>query len=137
MVASRLLHKTIATVMVAVLLFAQAAVASYACPRLVGGAAAAAAAAALANTMDGMPADCDERGPDSANLCVEHCRFGQQTADTSATALTWHAVPVLLYPVAFAPLPLAVRAPAGPAPHRRWVAALAPPHAILHCVFRI
>ena len=146
MPASRHFRKIIAGLLAAVLLFAQFAVASYACPRMIGHSvlnaggdtvgAVPAAVPAVDVAMDAMPDGCDAAEPGNANLCAEHCRFGQQTADSAATPQVWQAVPLLLYPLAVAPALRLDSAPPGPARHRRWVAALAPPHAILHCVSR-
>jgi hypothetical protein len=136
--------------LIGVLLFAQMAVAAYACPALSSTASMdmqmSSAGASGGDLRDiAMPAasrpvaDCADMagpmdGPD-ANLCAEHCHYGQQS----------HQVPALTVPVALltalyvtplVPEPistprLVAAAAAG------MLAAAAPPHAILHCCFRI
>jgi hypothetical protein len=98
---------------------------------------AAADAAAAADGMAAQMPDCSGMAaamdPNAANLCAEHCKYGQQS--DHASTLTVPAVILnALYTtpvVPPAPLPRSAAALAG-AP----VAAF-PPHAILHCVFRI
>ena len=132
------LKRLICRLMVGVLLFAQMAVAAYACP---GGASVVSAAR---QTMSGdMPPACHQMmaersgkgaGEAVSNLCVEHCRYGQQSDQTWTPALPV-AVLNSLYVVAAIPeisrRGLLSRVPivlpvAGP-----------PPHSILHCCFRI
>lgn len=75
-----------------------------------------------------------EPDPDFANLCAEHCRYGQQS-DHAATL----AVPaVLLMALYWAPANREPVVPARPmAAASSALAAAAPPLAILHCCFRI
>lgn len=89
-----------------------------------------------AAAMAQMPSCSDMAGamdPDSANLCAEHCKYGEQS--DHATTLTVPAViRIALYTapvVAQAPLPGCAAA------LTRAPVAASPPHAILHCVFRI
>ena len=141
-----------------VLFLAQMTVAAYACPGLSSAIAAGApmgqmqpmtqrlAAAApqgevssepdAVATAAPMPNCSDMAGamdPDAANLCAEHCKYGQQS--DHASTLTVPAVILnALYTtpvVPPAPLPRSAAALTG-AP-----VAASPPHAILHCVFRI
>lgn len=135
--------------LIGVLLFAQMAVAAYACPGLsstasmdmqmsLPGASGGDLRDVAMPAASGQMADCaDMAGPmDGANvnLCAEHCHYGQQS----------HQVPALTVPVALltalyvtplAPEPIStprlVAAAAG------MLAAASPPHAILHCCFRI
>ena len=68
------------------------------------------------------------------NLCAEHCKYGQQS-DTAATL----TVPALLLTALYA-TPFAAHRPppSRPAPGlASALAAASPPHAILHCVYRI
>ena len=71
--------------------------------------------------------------PEAANLCAEHCKYGQQSDHVST--LTVPAVVLnALYTTPVVPpasLPCSAAARAG-AP-----VAASPPHAILHCVFLI
>lgn len=94
---------------------------------------AAAAADAMAAQMPGCSDMAAAMDPDAANLCAEHCKYGQQI--DHASTLTVPAVILnALYTtpvVPPAPLPRSAAALTG-AP-----VAASPPHAILHCVFRI
>lgn len=114
---------------------AQMAVAAYACPSF--GTVDANAAPVTIRT-DLMPADCDQMkgmlDPAAPNLCSAHCHNHEQSAD--------HADAPELPPALFAALYwLAVTTVAEPftQPSETSVlhAALPPPHAILHCCFRI
>ena len=144
---SRSISKTISRLLIGVLLFAQFAVASYACPGLKGlkstvtdGAGAVILSAAPEATRAqpaAMPPGCDQIDPDAANLCAEHCHQGQQSADTAAAPVVGLGIPTFLYS-----LPLQQQHSLGsgrsfPASDSRLDAAPGPPHAILHCVFRI
>ncbi len=150
MKVTRAIRKSISRVLMGVLLFAQLAVASYACPGLSGmdstsmlnsGAAPAILSAAV-DAMptlqpSGMPPGCDQIDPDAANLCAEHCRQGQQSVDTSPASALSASVLTFLYSV-----PIEAQHAAGPcrslpAADASVDAAPEPPHAILHCVFRI
>ena len=136
-VMSRRLQRRVAGWLVGVLLLAQMAVASYACPALSAalrsGQAPQAAVQAMAATMP----DCSEMAgaldPGSANLCAEHCKYGQQS-DQTPSLVPPVALLMLLYttpPAAAAALPGATAA--------AQAAQLAPPpgHAVLHCVYRL
>jgi hypothetical protein len=127
---TRALSRQISRVLIGVLLFAQFAVASYACPGLSTMPAMAASDAVA------MSPDCDQIDRDAANLCAEHCRHGQQSADTASAPVVLAPVPTLLYW-----LPLELEPPLGsaralPAPDPV-LAVRSPPHSILHCVYRI
>lgn len=128
-----------------VLLSAQMAVAAYACPMLSPGAGAKATVAASSVGEHGMAAaasaanvECADMGgitePVAHNLCAEHCRQGHQS--DHAPSLT---VPIALLTAlyAVAPVPEPAMAPRPAASSTRALAAAAPPHAILHCCFRI
>jgi hypothetical protein len=145
----RLVH-LIARGLVGVLLFAQLAIAAYACPALSSGAldtdpmASSMQLASNTTTVVNAGADTATQTPPcgdmagmtdtgSANLCAEHCKFGQQS--DHATTLT---IPVAV----LAPLLLTPWAPEATQPPRPAAASLSalvaasPPHAILHCVYR-
>ena len=72
--------------------------------------------------------------PESANLCAEHCKQGKQS--DLAPTLT---APVAMLTALYATTPTQP----GKAPPRPAAATLSalvaasPPHAVLHCVFRI
>ena len=74
---TRTLRRVIAETSVAAVLFAQLAVAAYACPNIEGPAAVIAAASAQA-----MP-DCDMgNSASNSNLCLQHCQAGEQSVET-------------------------------------------------------
>jgi hypothetical protein len=125
--------RTTCRLMLAVMLFAQWAVAAHACDGPLAMQAAAQEAAA-------MPADCDMAGTqdgDKDALCVDHCRSGQQASETSTAPVVFAAIPVLLYALPAADLAVSAQS----LPHSTVTAhAGAPPpprHAVLHCVWRI
>ncbi len=149
---SRTIRKSISRMLMGVLLFAQLAVASYVCPSLSGldsmaismpnggvvpvmSLAAAVAPSALRST--GMPLDCNQMDPEAANLCAEYCRQGQQSADTAAAPVVSAPIPTLLYSIPIEPQHVLGSGRCFPAPDASVDAAPEPPHAILHCVFRI
>ena len=145
---TRATGKLISRMLMGVLLFAQLAVASYACPGLKGmqsmssGSAATATLMAAADASSdsqtaGMPPDCDRMDPDAANLCAEHCRQGQQSVDTTPAHLVGLAFATFLYSIPLEPQHSLGSGRSSPAPDARLHAAPEPPHAILHCVFRI
>lgn len=115
---------------IAVLLFAQLAVAAYACPGLTTAPALSAPAAAHGP-------ECDDpsgaKDPVAKNLCTEHCR-----ADTQSPLTPVLNVPPVLLNMRYA-MP---QTPAAADPPRATAAPLSdlvagrPPHAILHCVRR-
>jgi hypothetical protein len=121
---TRSLQKAVARLLIGVLVFAQMAIAAYACPSVSN--------TVTANTVVAMP-DCDEVDTDAAQLCVEHCRFGQQSVDHSPSPAPLPALMTPLYslpPAADA----AARdmAPTADAP----LGAVDPPHTLLHCCLR-
>ena len=143
----RAISKTICRGLVGVVLFAQLAVASYACPVLArltspsnGDAATALGVAPVqVSTAESteMAPGCDQMDAGSANLCAEHCRFGQQSADTAPAPVVHAAIPTLLYSLPLEPQPRLGSGRSFPASDASLAAAPPPPHAILHCVFRI
>ena len=145
---SRSLSKSIGRLLIGVVLFAQLAVSSYACPGLkdmgsmASGSAMTAVQVAAADAIvvtepAGMPPGCEQMDPDAANLCVEHCHQGQQSADTASTPGVSLDIPTLLYSLPLEPQRSLGSGRSSPAPDARLDAAPEPPHAILHCVFRI
>jgi hypothetical protein len=151
--------RAIGRVLIGVLLGTQFAVASYACPGLAQQIAAVARSAAdgaqaaernaavevQAAAPAQQPAEaaatgnpCAHLDPDAANLCIEHCRFGQQSVDTTPLPAVHAAVPTLLYALPLQPTQV-ITARGRPSPARAAGVAAAPPppHAILHCVYRI
>ena len=132
------LLRTVCRALIGVVLLAQLAVSAYACPGLPAAPgmtmASGAGAAAPGNAMpdcEGMTATMD---PAFAALCAAHCQHGQQS-DHAATL----AVPVPLL-TALYQTPRALEPGVAPRPAAAVTSALAaafPPHAILHCCFRI
>ena len=146
-------RKTLGSVcvgLVGLLLFGQLAIAAYMCPGLQseqgmnlqtesslsgnGG-----TSSHLTSFTGDAAINCDEMAaqqsaPASNNLCVEHCRYGQQSDQTSTivvpTALlnVRYSAPLLLEPALF---------PRKAAADTNSRVATGPPHAILHCCFRI
>ncbi len=140
MFLSRAFTKSIGRLLIGVLLFAQLAVASYACPGLkgmaeaVGAVEAVGAAAMLAAEM---PPGCDQMDADTPNLCAAHCQQGQQSADTASAAVLALGLPSFLYSIPPAPQSSLGAGRFFPAADAGLDAAPEPPHAILHCVFRL
>ena len=125
--------------LVGVLLFAQMAIAAYACPGLAsamasdmqrGDASVAAATVQMVNC-DDMVGTMD---PTSANLCAEHCKLGQQS-DQAPTLNVPAAVLTALYATPL--VPATAPPPRIAAATMSALVAASPPHAILHCVYRI
>lgn len=131
------LRRTVSLVLAAVLLFSSWAVSGYACPGGMAAHAAAGAAQASATTAEVAPAadaGADQVDTDAPNLCLEHCRYGQQSADHASASAPALAVLMPLYPLAPTPAP---QPGARPHPVRdAGLAAATPPHAILHCCLR-
>lgn len=138
--AIRRASRSLCRLLIGVLLFAQLAIAAYACPQLsstgVGEGAAMERAGAATPAAD-MAAGCPEMGqadPDQPNLCIEQVHFGQQSDQTQTPTL-----PAILLTALYT-LPL-LPEPAPPPPSAAvtsgFLAAASPPHAILHCCFRI
>lgn len=129
---SRALNQLICRVLIGVFLFAQLAISSHACPVL--------GRSAPQGVEVQMPAGCDPVGPvdqkASASLCAEHCKSGQQNHDTSPAPVVVAPALSLLYVLSGDLRDIAASdAPrASKGPH---LLAKPPPHAILHCVFRI
>lgn len=149
---TRGLVRMVARGLIGMLLFAQLAIAAYACPALsaslAGGSSsemsmpmvqdadAAAPEDARGSSMQGSPCADMVGATDasSGNLCAEHCKYGQQS--DHASTLT---VPAVLLSALY---PMTPWAPETPPPPRSAAASLSalvaasPPHAILHCVSR-
>ena len=132
------LLRTVCRALIGVVLLAQLAVSAYACPgvspmagmNLASGAGAAAPRHAMPDC-EGMTATMDLA---FAALCAAHCDHGQQSDHAATLAVP---VPLLtaLYQTLRAPEPGVAPRPA--AASTSALAAAFPPHAILHCCFRI
>lgn len=140
---------TICRMLIGVVLFAQFAVAAYACPGLsVAGTPKPGMVIPVMAEVQSMGTDrvsitlaamdCDDMvgsmDPSSANLCAEHCRQGHQS-DQAATLTLPAALLTALYRLPLAPEPPAL-SPRQAAEEVSALAAASPPHAILHCCFR-
>ena len=139
--------RTVARWLVGVLLFAQMAIAAYACPGLasaLSGDMQRRDAGATPTTMTTPMVNCDAMAgvmdpmhpmdPASPNLCAEYCKYGQQS-DHAATLVVPAVVLFALYAS-----PLEPEAPPPSRPAAATLSALvaaSPPHAVLHCVYRI
>ena len=143
---SRALRQSVSRLLIGVVLFAQLAVASYACPGLkvmnsVGNGVAPTAMhgvmADIAAEPAAMPPGCDQMDPDAANLCAEHCRHGQQSADTANVPAVSLGIPTVLDSLPLEPQHSLGSSRCVPAPDAGLDAAPEPPHDILHCVFRL
>ena len=133
--------RTVCRALIGVVLLAQLAVSAYACPGQ-----PFASAAAMNMTIDGaaaapsppMPHCADMAAPmdsEFAALCAEHCRHGQQS-DHAATLNVPAPCLTALYATPLAPEPGSAPRPAAAAAASALAGAF-PPHAILHCCFRI
>ena len=140
--------------MIGILLFTQLMIAAYACPGLLNSVPAGAGvrsqmqAGALADSTRSepagqgmvadaaqkMPADCGQVDPEAPNLCAEHCKQGQQSADHTPAPAVAPALLTELYRVTLSTAsPVAEDAYYAPGLLLR---AAAPPHAIEHCCLR-
>lgn len=133
------LVRAVARALVGVLLFAQLAIAAYACQKLMPTGSSAPPAAAILGAMSDGSTDRDGMGGAmqgaQPNLCAEHCRYGQQS-DQAVTLAAPVPGPALLPHLApFAPDPTLLPRPATATPGA--LAAASPPHATLHCCLRI
>lgn len=141
--------RTVARGLVGVLFMAQMAIAAYACPALASGATGNMQMPALnASPDEGGQADggmsisassnCDDMAgamdASSPNLCAEHCKYGQQS-DKAPTLNAPAAVLTALYATPL--VPELAPPPRSAAATLSALVAASPPHAILHCIFRI
>ena len=82
--SNRAFHRLIAKVGIAAVLFAQLAVAAYACPVLTG--TSDAVTAVVANDARNAMPGCSEMDTGNANLCLQHCQAGDQSVQTTPHA---------------------------------------------------
>ncbi|NDP43212.1 MAG: hypothetical protein GZ089_10940 [Aromatoleum sp.] len=142
MFVTRSIRKAVSRLLIGVLLFAQLAVASYACPGLSGSTSTTAAGVTswapvqAATEPSASVAGCEHVDASAANLCAGHCQHGQQSADTAPVPVVHAAIPTFLYSLPIEPELLLGSGRSHPAPDASLAAAPPPPHAILHCVFR-
>lgn len=121
--------------LIASLLFLQLASAAYACSMSsasAGGPSMAGMPCAQAMANGGLPA----MDPEQPGLCLEHCKGGSQTIEQgTAASVALPALVALFFVAAATGEP--DEASAWLAQERSRDGALPPPHAILHCCFRI
>ncbi len=127
------LRRRLCRMLIAAIMFAQMAVSAYACPRLLTLSVEVATFAPAAS----MAMDCDPMAvldPAAPSLCSAHCHNHEQSADHADSpvlppglfaTLYWIAAQTPVEPVSDTPIASVLHA------------ALPPPHAILHCCFRI
>lgn len=120
--------------MIAAILFAQIAVSAYACPSLLKSSVESAAVVSA----DSMLIDCEQMSgmldPEAPSLCSAHSHSHEQSANHADSPVLPPALFAVLYwLVAQTPVERVGKTPAASVFH----AALPPPHAILHCCFRI
>ena len=146
MLWTRALTRSVSRLLIGVVLLTQFAVASYACPGLMPNAApgvllSAATSGPLqahaAPEPAAMPPGCDQMDPAAAALCAEHCHPTAQSSHTASAAEVGTSLPALLYALPRELLQAPGTGRAGPSGDAGLAAAPEPPHAILHCVFRI
>lgn len=150
----RSLRRSVIRAMIGILVFAQLAIAAYACPGLFNSMPAGASVrtqvqagvlaessrsehdsqAMVADAAQKMPVDCGQVDPEAPNLCAEHCKQGQQSADHTPAPAVAPALLTELYRVTLSTAsPVAEDAYYAPGLLLR---AAAPPHAIAHCCLR-
>ena len=151
----RSLRRPVIRAMIGVLLFAQMAIAAYACPNVTKAMLAGASmhsqvqeaiptdadhsieaspTMGAANAAQSMPADCGQIDREAPNLCAEHCKQGQQSADHTPSPTVAPALLTALYSVT-----LSTATPTAEAAYYApglLLQAAAPPHAIEHCCLR-
>ena len=100
---TRAIRKSVGRPQIGVLLFAQLAVASYACPGLSGSISTMAPdatigtpAQAAAEPSPSMPGG-EQVDASAANLAAGHCQHGQQSADRAPVPVVHAAIPTLWY----------------------------------------
>lgn len=139
---TRTTARLIARLLVGVLLFAQLAVAAYACPVMLNGSADGRDHAAVmgmggvtAMRSGGMEAHLGGTDPELPNLCLGHCQFGQQNIDSTSSAPIPVALLTSLYALPSLEQSAGLARPIATASGPPSMAD--PPHAILHCCFRL
>lgn len=132
MFLNRIMRKWIALLGVSAILFAQIAVAAYACPAF---ASSQVNEQVTAMDMSNTEAPCAEMDVKQANLCVEHCQYGQQSLDHPVTPVVF-AVADLPYVLARLGDPVVVESTQQYA-QSLLTRTTAPPLSVRNCCFRI
>lgn len=142
--------RLICRVLIGVFVFAQIAVAAYACPQLssvvadearnVATAEAASAAMDAHGSTDCLATQGDHgyagMDPGSPHLCLAHCQYGNQSADHTPAPVVPPALLTAMYTLAPAEEAVASRIPRASLIRGGPPGASGPPHAILHCCLR-
>jgi hypothetical protein len=138
----RITSRFVARLLVGVLLSAQMAVTAYACPVMLNGSTHSTAPSAVMGMGDvaetqsgGMETKLGGMDSDLPNLCLGHCQYGQQNADSTSSPSLAAAVLTSLYALPSleqsAGLARPIATASGPP------SLVDRPHAILHCCFRL
>ena len=137
-VMSRGIRRAVARTLIALFLFAQMMIAAYACPLMAvdetSTTQARAPVAVVAHQAAAMPDGCDGTMIDTPNLCAAHCQAGNQTTDAGQAVAVPASVLSGFYVVQIAS---PSSGPDRSSTSSQFVYAIPPPHAILHCCFRI
>lgn len=134
MLTLRITSRFIARLLVGVLLFAQMAVAAYACPVMLNGSANRPGDVAVVHS-GGMEAGLGGMDSDLPNLCFGHCQFGHQNTDSTSSPTPPVAMLTSLYTLPSLEQSGALARPLATASGPPSLAD--PPHSILHCCFRL
>jgi len=137
------MSRFIARLLVGVLLFAQMAVAAYACPVMLNGSANRPGHSASMGMGDvaamhssgEMEASFGGMDSDLPNLCFGHCQFGHQNTDSTSPPTPSVAMLTSLYTLPSLEQSVGLARPLATASGSPSTAD--PPHAILHCCFRL
>jgi hypothetical protein len=140
-IMTRAIQRAIARTLIALFLFAQMMVAAYACPLMSTDTDAIRTHALATSVAQVMLPDaaadmsgCDGVTFDSPNLCAAHCQAGDQNTDAAQAV----AVPANVLSGFYV---VQITSPSSGldrhSTSREFVYAIPPPHAILHCCFRI
>lgn len=132
MFLNRLMRKSIALLGISAILFAQIAVAAYACPAF---ASSQINEQVSAMDMSDTEPPCAEMDAKQANLCVEHCQYGQQSLDHPVAPVVF-AVADLPYVIARLGDPAVVESTQENA-QSLLTRTTAPPLSVRNCCFRI
>jgi hypothetical protein len=131
----RITSRFIARLLVGVLLFAQMAIAAYACPVMLDGATHGTGPSAVMGMGDAAEVQSGGMDSDLPNLCLGHCQYGQQNADSTSSPPLPAAVLTSLYVLPSLEQSTGLARPLATASGPPSLAD--PPHAILHCCFRL
>ncbi len=136
------MSRFVARLLVGVLLFAQMAVAAYACPVMLNGSANRPGHSEFMGMGDvvalhssGMEANSGGMESGLPNLCFGHCQFGYQNADSTSSPTPPVAILTSVYTLPSLEQSAGLARPTATASGPPSLAD--PPHAILHCCLRL